>query len=704
VGDRLTGERPAGRALGPYQLGALLGQGAMGTVYRARHTELGVERAIKLLRPGASADGLQRFEREARNLARVRHPSVVPIHEAGVEQGVPYLVMDLVSGRPLTGVLAEGRLPLARALALGADLARGVAALHEAGVVHRDLKPDNVLVREDGAPVIVDLGVAVAPDQDERLTHTGALIGTPLYMAPEQLLGRAAGPPADVYAVGLIIFELATGRPAVPPVAGLAALVAEVSERDRPAPSSVDASLPASLDALLAGALDRAPERRPHASALARRLDELAAAVAAGGARSARVSRWRRRAAVAAVVVPLVAVAALAAAHLPSAPTLTGDAPETAPIPSATGPAAPARTPAQVARDHADGVRHLRRVERTADLTERLVEVGAWLARWPDHPERPAALALQRRTRALVATALELPGGTLRAAFLDDRRLVAASDTALRIVEAASGADLGLLSALPGRGPLLVRPDGAVLVADGERCRIYEPGGRLAQDLTFGAEVVSVATSADGEVIAAGTLDGPRVVARATGRQLAPLTGHGLLVWGVALSPDARWLVTASGSNDDSVRLFDLQREGALVRRVALGDRVSVAVFLPRDGAFLVATAGGRLFRFRVDHDLPDELTSGFQGEEPDPSIRPKAHLGGIQAVVVSKDGRRAWSASSGPQPRSNELRAWDLETGLERYAVTGRALQLEGLDLSPDGTRLLTRSQGGLFELWETD
>ncbi len=120
-----------GRVVGAYELLALLGQGGMGAVYRARHRAVGVERALKVLsRGGADAARLSRFEREARNLARVQHPGVVRVHEAGQEGGVPYLVMELVPGEPLDRLLERGRLPLPRALALGAELAGGVAALH----------------------------------------------------------------------------------------------------------------------------------------------------------------------------------------------------------------------------------------------------------------------------------------------------------------------------------------------------------------------------------------------------------------------------------------------------------------------------------------------------------------------------------------------------------------------------------------------
>lgn len=190
--------------IGEYEVTGRLGQGAMGVVLRGWRARLGVERALKVL-ASTSPERLQRFEREARALADVQHPNVVAVHEAGEHGGRPWFAMDLVEGEPLDRVLRRGRRSPQAALELARGLARGLAALHALGVVHRDLKPANVVVRPDGSPGILDLGVALSEDSQERLTRTGALVGTLCYMAPEQLTGQRATSACDVYALGAIL-------------------------------------------------------------------------------------------------------------------------------------------------------------------------------------------------------------------------------------------------------------------------------------------------------------------------------------------------------------------------------------------------------------------------------------------------------------------------------------------------------------------
>ncbi|MBX3470199.1 MAG: serine/threonine protein kinase [Planctomycetes bacterium] len=280
--------------VGPYELLDRLGQGGMGTVHRARHVDLGVVRAVKLLRAGgargpAAARATARFEREARALAQVRHDNVVAIHESGVrpEDGAPWLAMDLVAGRPLDEVVAGGPLPWGEALALMVPLCRGVDALHAAGIVHRDLKPQNVIVAADGRPVVIDLGLAVAPERDERLTATGAFVGTPHYMAPEQVDAREAiSPRTDVHALGLILYELVTGEQALAQEStSVHQVMGALLASERPRPSDRAPDLPLALDEVCGRAMARDPAARYEtAGALADAL----AAVRAPGARSVR--------------------------------------------------------------------------------------------------------------------------------------------------------------------------------------------------------------------------------------------------------------------------------------------------------------------------------------------------------------------------------------------------------------------------------
>ncbi|MCO5167194.1 MAG: serine/threonine-protein kinase [Planctomycetes bacterium] len=691
-----------GRRVGPYELTGLLGRGAMGEVHRARHAALGVERAVKLL-TRVDEQRLERFAREGRALARVAHPSVVRVHEAGRDGGAAYLVMDLVEGEPLTARLARGRPPLDQALGLAAALARGVAALHAAGVVHRDLKPDNVLVRPDGAPVIVDLGVALAPEHDERLTRTGVLVGTPQYMAPEQLLGREVGAAADVHALGLIAFELVTGQAAVPPAESLAELIGGVTGRDRPRAGALDPDLPAALDTLLARLVARAPERRPTATEAARAFEAIS--VAAGP--SSRAERRRRRALVAA---PLAA-AALLVAGLAAGPTRAPVLDASGPPPAAGSVAPP---PGEAApRSPVEGTRQLRRVERLEDPVARLEALGEWLARWPDHPERPTAVELERALRRQRPRRLDAPPGTIAAAFVDDRRVATGSADGVLLWDAGTGRPLGPASTLPATWLLGQPGGGGLVVISGRRAWRLDAEGAPHDELDLLAEPASVALGAGGRVLLAGGYDG---VARAFelpgGRHLATLAGHAHTVWSVAVSPDGRWAATGTGAGfdefvepDTAIRLWSLAGGGALVHREPIEARVSALAFAATGQELLAGTAAMRLVRLALDPPgVAGEMCGGgtlLEDQAMGALMRAPAHSGVVRAIAVGADGR-SFSASGGEDPTRNELRAWDA-ADRERYHVLGRPSAFRRLALSPDGRRLVSLSDGGVVEVWDT-
>jgi eukaryotic-like serine/threonine-protein kinase len=215
--------------LGPYELVAPLGAGGMGEVFRARDHRLGREVAVKVLAPGASADPerLKRFEAEARAASALNHPNIVAVYDAGREGAEPFIVTELLEGQTLRERLAAGPVPPRKALELGVQLARGLAAAHERGITHRDLKPENVFVTRDGQVKILDFGLAHVrhADRDEKqsgtLTNSGAVLGTAGYMAPEQLRGEDAGARADLFALGAILYELLSGERAFPGTSAL---------------------------------------------------------------------------------------------------------------------------------------------------------------------------------------------------------------------------------------------------------------------------------------------------------------------------------------------------------------------------------------------------------------------------------------------------------------------------------------------------
>jgi len=212
----------AGAHLGPYTIVALLGQGGMGEVYRARDARLGRDVAIKVLPPELTADPDRRarLEREARAAAALSHPNIVAVFDIGNEGGVPFVVCELLEGRTLRAVLDEGRLRAPRVLDYARQIARGLAAAHGKGLVHRDIKPENLFVTHDGVVKILDFGLArtsgVLAARDATTiagqTTPGLVLGTAGYMAPEQVRGETADQRADVFALGAVVYEMAAGR------------------------------------------------------------------------------------------------------------------------------------------------------------------------------------------------------------------------------------------------------------------------------------------------------------------------------------------------------------------------------------------------------------------------------------------------------------------------------------------------------------
>jgi serine/threonine protein kinase len=261
-----------GEVVAGYQIEAALGEGAMGAVFRARHLATQQAVAIKVLHPGADLAARERFAREGLAMGRLNHPHLLGVHTALEGLGEPALVLEYAGRGSLAKRLEAGPLEPQEAIPQLAQLASGLAAAHAAGILHRDLKPENVLFDEEGRPKLADFGLARIGGE-ERLTATHEVLGTPLYMAPEQARGEVPSEAVDVYALGAVLYHCLAGRPPLLPGASLLELLQRLQSEEPPRLGSLGVEVPDRVEAICRRCLTKDPQLRPSAVELAQELE-----------------------------------------------------------------------------------------------------------------------------------------------------------------------------------------------------------------------------------------------------------------------------------------------------------------------------------------------------------------------------------------------------------------------------------------------
>jgi serine/threonine-protein kinase len=286
--------------VGDYELLEEIGRGGMGVVYLARQVNLNRELAVKMILRGALASrgDRERFLAEAQAAARLDHEGIVPVHQVGEDRGRMYFSMKYIKGPTLSDLLKEGPLPPQQAARLLAQVSRAIDFAHRQGVLHRDLKPSNILIDEAGQPHVTDFGLAKQLTDPHSMTHSGAVVGTPAYMSPEQAAGsRRVGPGSDVYSLGAILYHMLTGQPPFPAASPVNAVM-QVIEQEPVPPRQLNRQVDRDLELIAVRCLQKPPDLRyPTAGTLA---DDLEAylnhePIAARTGRFPQViSRWFR--------------------------------------------------------------------------------------------------------------------------------------------------------------------------------------------------------------------------------------------------------------------------------------------------------------------------------------------------------------------------------------------------------------------------
>jgi serine/threonine protein kinase len=353
IAAKMAPEDPAVLAGTPYRLGKRLGEGESGVVYEAEHVELGRKIALKVLAPAhtASPAALDRFRREARAVARLSHPNLVQLYDFGRSlDGRVYFAMELLHGTTLDARIADGALPWTEAARVAIETATALEAAHAAGLVHRDIKPHNLMLTQDGGVRLLDFGVATAltdpqskpsPDGKDRLLKGFAIFGTPEYMAPEQVSGDVVDARTDVYALGCVLYEMLTGARAFE--GGSSVVVMGKQLRETPEPPRVRAparEIPRAIDAVVVRAMAKKPQDRFESAAAMRvALEEACAAP------DKRRTRVRRVASAAVLGASLFAAAAVSAQLVRTHASLLSSAPPPVALASASSSPPPTATP-----------------------------------------------------------------------------------------------------------------------------------------------------------------------------------------------------------------------------------------------------------------------------------------------------------------------------------------------------------------------
>jgi len=632
----------------------------MGVVYEARHHDLNRRVALKTLKGEALADPefRERFRAEAEAIARLQHPNIIQVFEVGTVDALPFethpspfIALEFVDG----GSLAErtrAPQPPRYAAQMVKTLARAAHAAHQLGVIHRDLKPANVLLTRAGEPKVADFGIAkqLGDDPvacDRAVTRTGTVMGTPEYMAPEHLNGREATPAVDVYALGVILYELLTAR--VPFQGATLTDTMLLAMRQEPVPPRrLQPGIPRDLETICLKCLEKDPKKRyASAEALADDLTRWAdgrtiRARAVGPAE--RTLRWAGRNPTAAAL----AVVALFVAAVGLIGIIWGwDE---------------ARRNAAEAHRHADDA-----------------ESAAQKERWERYRVNVVAASGALRLHDAAAARHALDDAPPQHRDWVWHQLRAQLDRSQAVLRGRGNETQSASFTPDARWAVLVGTDGTVRVWDVAGRKEHEPllPGTKARGPTLSPDGATLAYAADDHTI--------HLCAPATGHTRALLRGHEKVIYEISFTPDNARIVTTS--EDGTLRVWD----------VASGRQLRLFRAPPDAAKSLLLSPNGRFVVTRGKAAVPTAFLWDLESDR-DPVVLDWP-AGGIHVIRFSPTGDRLVTVRRFPQ---TDVQLWDAETGKHLATLTGHKNQVSHATFSPDGRRLLTTSMDRTIRVWD--
>ncbi len=692
-----------------------LGRGGMGVVYKARQIRLNRLCALKIILPGEHnrAEFRARFLAEAETIARLRHPNIVQIYGLGDHDGRPYFEMEYVEGGSLARRLDGTPWSPEPAARMVAVLARAIGDAHRLGIIHRDLKPANVLLTADGEPKVSDFGLARSLASDIRLTRTGQLVGTPCYMAPEQAEAGVVdvGPPADVYSLGAIVYELLTGHPPFRAPTTLQTLDL-VRSREPVPPRDLQPATPRDLQTICLKCLEKEPEKRyATAGDLAddlRRFLEHEPIRARPVGHLGRLARWTRR-----NPVPAALLSALVATGLFALTAIVWQWRKTDALAKSLS----------VANFQSE-----ERRRRAVDAQARAEQAG-------DEARRNGEAERRERYRsnlAAAAAALQLQNGATARRFLEAappqhrdwewRHLHSQLDSARAAMPGAAPAyGVWQLPIISPSGMELASPD-----KDERTINVWDATTGTTIGALRGHEgpVSALALSPDGRRLASGSVDKTiRLWEPTSAKEVAVLRGHEQPVEWLTFSPDGQRICSL---DEQSGRLWDATT-GRVIAVLAGPVRKFTAIFTPdsrrlvigldrqvclydawagrriavlgthkRQVVQLAVSPDGERIASHGDHEGSIHLWDAVAGKEVAVVRGDLEHQG---ALAFSPDGSRLVSGGVYPD---NTVRLWDARTGRPIAEMEGHKNTIRSVAFGPDGRRIVSTSQDQTVWLWD--
>jgi eukaryotic-like serine/threonine-protein kinase len=728
--------------VGKFELLEKVGSGAFGAVWQARDTELGRIVAVKIPHSGqlASDKESERFVREARSTAQLRHPGIVTVHEVGRFEHLPYIVSDFVRGQTLADYLESHKLGHRDASELVAHVADALDYAHSMGVVHRDVKPSNVMLERVGSgtgpwsgsglegpagrPLLMDFGLALRADADSTMTQEGDILGTPAYMSPEQASGHSHGVDvrSDVYSLGVVLYRLLTGQ--LPFQGNIRVILDQVLHDEPAAPRSLDRTIPRDLATICLKAMAKVPANR---YATARELAEDLRHYVAGEPIAARPVafwergwRWAKRRPAAATAVGLGALAILTLAGLAVALGYQSR------LRAAIAEAEHQRGIAEIAQaaEKREKQRVQSALEREADLhyfNRFVLAEREWQANGVQRAESLLdECPVDRRgwewrylKRLCHADLMTLRGHTNElwtVAFSPDGRILAtgARDGTARLWDVTTGTSLGEPLAHPA--PVWTVAFGN----DANRLATYsgdskQPAVVRLWDLTRRKEVFQSPPSPPGEFLQMGLSPDGALLAwarrrsdqgdeivlwdLASGSQPLLFQGHTGPVSSLKFSPDSRFVASATGTNDyfniskekssSELKLWDA-KSGMEVRSYAHTDRMILSLAFSLDGRILASAGALRTINL-LDVKNGSALRTLF------------GHTHFINGMAFSRDGTRLASASE-----DGTAKLWDVASGQMLTTYRGHQSAVQDVAISPDGKLVATVAHDRTIKLWD--